>query len=276
MRQEAKEIDGADLERAEERKRENELIEEREEELYDLDGKPEFARDAAQSTAVIAAMDTILARQHVVIDELHLPQRELRALEALKAAVDGRDSDLARFLYAEDRRSLLEQALAVLQPELASMSDVGRPFDELLHRVAAMREKLNNLEDAESELEKRPVEAKGEEGDTDAKPKPKPDDDTSLTGPERAIARPKSSLAGPERKEEPRPPSSLTGPAVKESPRPPSSLTGPEVNEPAKPRSSLDGPEVKQAPKAGTTLGDAKEIDEAARKKPWWRRPFGG
>ena len=253
MRQEDKEVDGYELERAEERKRENDLIEEDNEELFDLDGKPEFDRDQDRTTLVAGAMHKILEGEHIVIGELALDQRELIALEALKTAVEGRDQEIHGFVFAEDRRALLEQALAVLQPDLANLELVGgTPFEDLVKEVAELRGQLSNLEDAQEEIEPHKLHAeKGEAGDTDDKP----DDDQSLTGPERKVDKPKSALDGPERKDEAKPPTSLTGPEVKEAPKPPTSLTG---------------PEVKEAPKPPTTLGDPKEIAEAA--KPWWQK----
>ncbi len=240
MRQEAKEVDGPDIEQAEERRRQNELVAEDDEELYDLDGKPEFERDRDRTSVIAGAMHKILEREHLVVNDLELDQRELRALEALKTAVEGRDASLDGFVYAEDRRALLEQALAVLQPDIASLEQLGgTPFEDLVHDVAELRGALENLEDAQEEIEPRKLHAgKGEAPDTDDKPTP--GDDASLDGPERAIAKPKSSLTGPERNPEPKPPS------------------------------TLGGPERKEEPKLPTTLGDPKEIAEAA--KPWWKK----
>ena len=259
MRQEAKEVDGFELEREEERKRESDLVEEDEEELFDLDGKPEHEREEKRTGAIAGAMRQILEREHIVLNDLELDKRELKALEALKTAVDGRDQQLDGFVYAEDRRTLLEQALAVLQPDIATLEQLGGPeFEKMLKDVAELRVALNNLEEAQEEVEPHKLRGeKGEAGDTDDKPA---DDDQSLTGPERKIEKPKSSLAGPERKEEP---------------KPATSLTGPEVTEEAKPKSSLTGPEVKAEAKPPTSLGDEKELAEIA-KKPWWKRFTGG
>jgi hypothetical protein len=259
LRQEEKEVDGYELEQAEERKRENELIEDDEEELHDLDGKPEQEREQERTTVVAGAMHKILEGEHIVVNNLELSQRELRALEALKTAVDGRDQQFNSFVFAEDRRTLLEQALAVLQPDLATLSKIGGPpYETLVKEVAMLRGELHNLAEAQEEAAHEHVEAKGEATDTDDKPEP--DADQSLTGPERKVSKPASSLTGPERKEEPKPPSSLTGPERKEEPKPPSSLIGPELKAEAKP---------------ATTLGDEKEIAETA-KKPWWKRITGG
>ena len=87
MRQEDKEVDGPDLEQAEERKRETELVEEDDREVLDLDGKPyEMEKNRERSGDVVAAMKQILEGENIVINDLKLPQRELKALEALKTA----------------------------------------------------------------------------------------------------------------------------------------------------------------------------------------------
>lgn len=245
LRQEDKEVDGFELER-DERRRDTELRQDDEEELDGLDGMPVHERKPDRSGVVSAAMHQILEGEHLVINDLDLSQRELRALEALKTAVDGRDQNLHGFVFAEDRRALLEQALAVLQPELASLQQVGgESFEELVQEIAELREQLGSLEDAQEEVESHRLEAaKGEAPDTDDKADgdDKADDDREDKKDDPYLkAKPASSLAGPERKEPPRSPSTLTGPERKEEPKPP------------------------------TTLGDAADIAEAART-PWWKR----
>ena len=248
MRQEDKEVDGFELERQEERKRESELIEEDEEEIHDLDAKPAFEREEERTRLVSGAMRKILERDHIVINDLGLSRHEQRALDAFKTAVEGRDQEHHTFVFAEDRRTLLEQALAVLQPDIIGLEKLGGDaFETLVKEVAELRAKLNTLQDSQAEVEHHADKGeKGEAGDTDDKPDAPKDDDTSLTGPERKIAKPASSLT-----------------------------SGPEVKEDKKPASSLVGPELKAEPKPPTSLGDPKEIDEAA-KKPWWRRLTGG
>lgn len=217
MRQEDKQVDGPELEQAEERKRENELIEEKDDALYDLDGQPERTVDREQSSSVIAAMKTILAGEQIVINDLKLDKRHQIALEALKTAVEGKDQSLAQFVYAEDRRTLLEQALAVLQPELADIAQLGQPFQDLVKDVGALRDKLNVLEDSEEELiEGRAKDQAKTESDSDDKPDDEDEfdvnTDLSLTGPPREFPKPASSLSGPERKTEPKPPTTLGEP----------------------------------------------------------------
>jgi hypothetical protein len=191
LRQEDKEVDGPEIEQAEERKRESELVEEKGDELYDLDGLPEREVESKRAEDMMSVMRTILAREQIVINDLKLPKRQLTALEALKAAVDGKDTRLSRFVYAEDRRTLLEQALAVLQPELATMQG-AKEFQEMFAKVGELREKLNVLEDAEEELVEGRAKDHKEESDTDDeddeegdKDDDDDDDDQSLTGPER-------------------------------------------------------------------------------------------
>jgi hypothetical protein len=213
LRQEDKQVDGPELERAEERKRESELVEEKDDALYDLDGQPEHTVDREQSSGVVAAMKTIMKGEQIVINDLKLSKRHQTALEALKTAVEGKDQSLSQFVYAEDRRTLLEQALAVLQPELADLSQLGQPFQDLLKTVGELRDKLNVLEDSEEELvEGRAKDYVQTEGDTDDKPDDD-DDDRSLTGPPRDIKKPASQLGGPERKAEPKPATTLGDPA---------------------------------------------------------------
>jgi hypothetical protein len=214
LRQEDKELDGPDLEQAEERKRETELVEEPEDKLYDLDGQYETTVDPGVRASVVDAMRSIFERENLVINDLALSKRHLMALEALKTAVEGRDSELARFVYAEDRRTLLEQALAILQPELATLDHLSKPFDDLIKDVGQLRDKLNTLEDSEEELvEGRFKDSIVRDGDTEDDDKPtEVDDDTSLTGPERQIARPPSSLAGPARTSDPKLPTTLGDP----------------------------------------------------------------
>jgi hypothetical protein len=246
LRQEDKEVDGPELEQAEERKRENELVEEDEEALLDLDGKPyEMEKEREHGGSVVAAMRHILEGRHIVINDLDLSQRELKALEALKTAKTGKSGDLDKFVYAEDRRTLLEQALAVLQPDLVHLDrDV---FDDVIKEVSDLRTQLNEREDAQEDLSHHTEVEKTSETDTDDKDDDD-DDDKSLDGPARKIEKPKSSLAD-----------------------------GKEVKPAEKPKSSLaDGKEVAPAAKGPTSLGDVKEIAAAEKALPFWKKPSHG
>ncbi|MBV8756149.1 MAG: hypothetical protein JO257_02670 [Deltaproteobacteria bacterium] len=246
MRAEEKDVDGPELERDIERQRESELEKSDDEEL------PELQSDHDQTTEhrgqLIALVRAIFNREHVVVQNQQLPARELKALEALQAAVEGRDPELSQFVYAHDRRDLLEQALAVLQPNFVTGDEKHAQllgaYGDLIERVAALREGLVDKEDAQDDL-LRPntaVAVTKAEGDQDEPPKP---GESTLTGPERKVP-----------------------------PKPATTLTGPEVKEPAKPASTLTGPEVKSEPKGPSTLGDAQDLAEA-QKKPWWKRVLG-
>lgn len=248
MRFEDKDVDGAELDR-EKGLRDNDLVEEDAEAVDAIEIDDVLVQH--DENALLAAMREIVENRQIVINDLALPQRELRALEALQAAVTGRDGELSQFIYASDRRDLLEQALAVLQPGV--MADVTRPFQDLIHRIGTLRHDLKDLEDAQDELLEGndKVGAAKADADTTDKPKPKPDDDLSLDGPERKFPKPPTSLTG-ERKEEPKLPSTLEGPALKEE------------------------------PPAETTVGSKQDLAEAKiaepqrlKTKPFWRRGDG-
>ena len=255
MRAEDKEVDGPELERDAERQRQSELEEQDEQELPELSSEED--RSTEHRATVIAAMRLIMRKEHVPVSQLQLPQRELRALEALRAAVEGKDAERDQFVYATDRRDLLEQALAILQPNFvtgdAQHAQLLGSYGDLIEQVGELRHGLLELTDAQDELlhGNEAAEVTKADGDTDDKPDPKPDD-TSLTGPERTLP--------------PKPASSLTGPERAQAPKPASSLMGPEVAEAAKPASSLGDP---------TELAAAAPVP-SEKKKPWWRRPFGG
>lgn len=251
MRFEDKDVDGPELDR-EKGQRESDLVQEDEEEVDAIRIDDVLAQQ--HESSLLAAMREILEHRHVVINDLALPQKELRALEALKAAVTGKDGELSQFVYASDRRDLLEQALAVLQPRV--MSDLTRPFQDLVQRIGSLRHDLKDLEDAQDELleANQKVGLDKADADTADKPKPKPEpkpDDLSLDGPERKI---------------PKPPTSLTGE------RPP----------PQKLPSTLDGPPLKDEPPHETTVGSKQDLAEAKiaepqklKTKPFWRRNDG-
>ena len=237
MRAEEKEVDGAELERAQ-RLTESELEKGDDEELPEVVADEERDLQREERGGLLEAMRAILARQHVVVDELQLPAHELRALEALKAAVDGRDPKLAMFVYASDRRSLLEQALTVLESNV-SYSDAV--YAQIVERVGALRRDLTNLEDSQDELldgaQKEALEKTG------GPPKPKP------------------------------PPVEVDP----DAPKPPSTLSGPEVKEPPKPATTLGDAAEIAAAQADAIPQTHVKADEpkAEAKKPWWKRPFG-
>jgi hypothetical protein len=251
MRAEDKEVDGPELERETERQRDSELEKEDEEELAELSSVDE--RDAEHRDQVITAMRMILERDNIVVDELKLPARELKALEALKAAVDGKDGKLSQFVYATDRKNLLEQALAVLQPNFVSgdaqRAQVMGVYQDLIDKVADLRTGLVELADSQDDLlhaaDKTAMQkADGDKDDGDD------DDDTPKT----------STLSD--------------GPEVKPEAKKSSLADGPEVKAETASSTLADGPAVKDDPKGPTTLGDPAEL-AAAQKTPWWKRALG-
>ncbi len=147
MRIEDKELEGPDLEREERLEEETSAqhAEEEEEELPVMGGGEEL-RDVEldHRSRLFEALRLILAEEEVTVSLLYLPQRETHALEALQAAVSGQDS-VGEFVFAEDRRSLLEQALAVLQQNVTygepeQIAELHGKFDELSGRLAEIRE----------------------------------------------------------------------------------------------------------------------------------------
>lgn len=290
MKLEDKLVDGLDAAKQESRQRED--VETRGE-----DELPapivEAMRDAAleHRGQLLGAVRMILDRDTLTVASLHLPVRETLALEALQVATTGRAGDTGQFVYASDRRDLLERALGVLQPDLVHADaktalELDAQFADLSSRVADLRSELGELEDAQDELltdeEKARMEAtaaaSGDQGD---KPKPvdpdAPRPASTLTGPDLpAEPAAPSTLAGPDLPAEPAPPSTLAGPDLPAEPTPPSTLTGSDLPAEPEPPSTLAGPDLPAEPPPPSTLGDAAELAEAARTTaPWWRRPFG-
>ena len=247
MRVEDKAVDGLDLER--ERDRELTPLEREEDQL------PENARDEvaglsrSAGSEVLSAIQAILNGDRAVeVAKLNLPEREARALEALQAAVTGKQPGTGTFVFAEDRESMLEQALAVLQPMLTRAEPevaaaFARDHERITTQVTELRSWLVTLESAQEELfPHAPVATKAGTPDTTDKPDVKPGEST-LTG-------------GPEVKREPAKTTLTGGPEVKRDPAE-TTLTG--------------GREAKRT-ESPTTLGDPKEIAEVQRQ-PWWKRP---
>jgi len=256
----------------------------------------EAVHDAGLETRgrLLGAVRMVLDHQQLQVTLLDLPQRETRALEALQVAVEGRSSHLGSFVYASDRRDLLEQALGVLQPNLTgadekTAEELHAQLADLAHRVAELRHRLSELEDAQDELLESHQKAALTKAATEPGDKPTPaasDPDaprpaTTLTGPSGAadpevaeLGSPPSTLVGAELPEPPAAPTSLVGPELPEAPPAPTSLVGPELAPvPAAP-STLAGPELAPEVKPASSLGDAEELAANARR-PWWRRPFG-
>ncbi|MDQ3369083.1 MAG: hypothetical protein M3680_26970, partial [Myxococcota bacterium] len=176
MRAEDKQLEGQDLER------EQRVEASREHEVEEL---PAFAGEAVRDAGfehrsrLFDALQLILAGERINVSLLYLPQRETHALEALQTAVTGHDS-MGEFIYAEDRHSLLEQALAVMQRNLtygdaAQLATLQSKFDVLTSQVGELRETLGSLEDAQEEREEFHQAARpGAAGATDAAANPQP------------------------------------------------------------------------------------------------------
>lgn len=246
MRAEEKEVEGPAVEREAEKVDEGEDREH----LPEIGGEELRDVDRTDGGTLLAAMRQILANAPLNIEQLVLPEREIRALDALQKAVSGK-SDKHMFVFAEDRKSLLEQALAVLQPnltatgqtsELAEMSD---SLAQMTKRVAELRKKLTSLEDAQDELmadekERFLAAATGETAD-------KPSDPDA--------PRPASTVKGP-------------GPEVEWKEKPITIDKGPEAKREEHASTLSKGPEVKREERP-TSVGDPKDIEAAI---PWWQR----
>jgi len=273
MRAEEKVVDGPELEREEEKES---LEQEDVEELPALVDEEVVDRELEHREALLSATRRIFACETIIVDTLQLPARELRALEFLQAAVEGRDRDFAKFVYAEDRRDMLEQALAVLEPILEHGDDaVVRDLGDLRTHVGELRERLLDLEDAQDELlveDVGEVKAETESGD---KPGDQLAEDARLDGPERPQApRRPSTLLGPELAPKPAAPTTLVGPDAPPKQATPSTLVGSDAAAKPDAPSTLAGPEPPREPERPTTLGDAEDIAKA-QATPWWRRVFG-
>ena len=282
MRAEEKELEGPDLERAQGLKTE---IEQGEDELPVLASEEVHDAELAHRGRLFDAIRLILAREQVTVSLLQLPQRETHALEFLQTAVSGRDVHLGRFVYAEDRGSMLEQALAVLQQNLthgspAELAELHGKFDGMSSQIAELRAELHNLDEAQDDqFEQRHHEATSTA--TEAADKPELDESVTgfiasalealagVAGIDAAGMR-VSTLGGSERPEKPRAPTTLAGaepvavakPASSlDGPEPkierlPTTLAGPDRTEPPKPASTLAGPELPEVPKRASTLSE--------------------
>ncbi len=238
MRLEDKELEGPELERDERVG----LREQREtvEADHELDGmpKPELVDlELAHPSRLLDALQMILDGEYLEVELLYLPQRETRALESLQMAVTGRDPGMGTFVFADDRAELLEQALAVLQQNLthgspAALAELETHYAKLTDRVAELRERLVDLEDAQDELmehqaDREVATAPTDTDDRDADSKP------GFVG--EAVEELGSTLTGPERPEPAKTPSTLVGPAASQSsePAPFSSTLGDGLDEEA-------------------------------------------
>ncbi|HEV7555516.1 MAG TPA: hypothetical protein VGO00_08690 [Kofleriaceae bacterium] len=263
MRAEEKEVDDYELARE---TRFEEVGEKNQEALPAL----ELATDLelAHRNELIGAIRAMFQGQTVQLTALGLPDRELIALDYLQSAVTGRDRRYHAFTYADDRRDMLEQALAVIEPVLATGAELAGLAD-ITQRVSELRSHLSNLEDAQDELlVDEEVLAQSTIDTTD---KPAPLDGPAL--PDKVPVPP--SVYAPAIPDTVPPPTTLIGgPEVPDKKPIPTTVTGPAIPDVAKPKSTLfEGPEAQSVSKGVTSLVDP--ADPPKTKLPWWRKPFG-
>lgn len=225
---------------------------------------------------LLGAVRMILGRDRLDIGQLRMPPREAQALAMLQAAVEGKSSDLNSFVYAEDRRDLLERALGVLQPDLAHTDDLHAQelqaqLGDLSERLGELRHRLSSLEDAQDELISAPQTTAAVVPEDQPKPNPKPSDPDA--------PRPPTTLTGPDLPAEKPAPTTLTGPDLPAEKPAPTTLIGPDAPERKPAPTTLTGPDLPEAAPPPSTLGDGAPPDDPSpdgkAKRPWWRRPFG-
>jgi hypothetical protein len=261
VRYEDRELTGVEADRDVAHERQSEL--DRDDELVLPEVQPLEQTSERNEQRVVEAVRAIFERRQVVVNDLALPKRELEALEALKAAVDGKDTMLARFVYADDRQKLLEQALAVLQPALAHHAAA---IGDLVARVGVLRHELEQLEDSEDEL----LVARRAVAKTPAAEGGAADDEAPAT----------SSLSdGPEVTREAASSTLFDGREAIREVRTSTLSDGPAVEDAAPPSTLFDGPEVPDRASAPTSLGDAAdiaragdELPEPQRPRRWWHK----
>ncbi len=273
MRLEDKELEGPDLER-------EQGLEQLEDETREHDkALPAHAGpqvvEVEHSHRMFDALQAILNGENLSIPMLYLPQREALALEALQAAVTGRDRSMNTFLFAEDRKSLLEQALSVLQQNLtrgdsATLTALHAKYDALTENVANLRGELLGLEDAQDDL----IEQKQRDEEVTSAPETddKDDKDEAVTGfmasaldALAGAAQPfRSTLVGPALPEDQPASSTLDGPEVKVEARP-SALAGPELPAPAPHVSLLDAPGPEVTKPDHVSMLDGPEVGREAK-----------
>jgi ribosomal protein L7/L12 len=313
VRAEEKELDGPELLRTE-RKDRDELVEEKYDQLP-IAGEQAHDASFDQRGELLGAMRAILDGRELQLGALQLPQRELRALETLQAAKTGRDPKLDTFMYAEDREEMLEQALAILQTNLDGrfahqLDELRGSFEQVVADVADLRRELHHLMDAEEELRPHAPAVTKAEGDSDDKPdddaeaedgEPKP---SSLSGPLPRYELVLIAAPGKDPIDALRELRDLTGIGLREAKLALENGGGllkhlddehdartllrkleaagyrVELRETAAP----DEPEPAPVPSAGSSLTDETDDAaaaapdnpaEAAKNKPWWKRPFG-
>ncbi len=200
----------------------------------------------AHHDAIMAAVLAIIEKRDIVLDKLDISEQEQSALEALRTAFSGKDRRHAKFVFAEQRRELLEQALAALQPALAldisHTSELKLSYDRIVEEVTELRERLEGLEDAQDDERMHELQVSKEE--------PKDEDDSTDTA-EDSEAAPKPSTVW-------QPGEADAGPAVSAAPKP-STVWQPGEADP--------GPTAGAAPKPSTVWQPGEDATPAASER---------
>lgn len=151
-----------------------EQFEEGESEAYNEQIAEVRVPDRSHHDDVLAAVRQIFSdrdRRPLSFDDFDLSIQERSALESLRSAHAGKDARTNLFIFAEQRREMLEQALAALQPVLTlgvhEVPEFQEAYNDLVKQVGDLRERLANLEDAQDDemLHYVKAAAKGEEED---------------------------------------------------------------------------------------------------------------
>ncbi|MBP9087101.1 MAG: hypothetical protein KBG15_13350 [Kofleriaceae bacterium] len=140
------------------------------------DGYGEKAHlDEAARTDLFVMMRDIFDGKEVATHRAQDPMHQ-KAIDMLAAAVRGHHPRDRTFVFAEDRRMMLEQSLAALQPVIAmgavTMMDhhaegLTDEFARLIGDVNGLRAELAKLEATQEEYEPLAIVGKGKAGDED-------------------------------------------------------------------------------------------------------------
>jgi hypothetical protein len=241
MRFEEKLVEGADL--ALDEKQRADHLRDQHHDLTELASDEVVDKDRAREALLLTTIQGIFDERTIYPEQLGLPAREQHALAALQAAVLGRDVRRGSFMFADDRRDLLEQALAVLQPSLlhstAREADALRDqYDRIVAEVGELRDQLTGLADAQDELlvsDRAAVKAEGgDDGDEEDAPPAEASTDADAAKP----------AAKPRRK------------------APPAEADAADDGEPPPWTTTLTGAELAVAPALPSSLGDPPEPTE--------------
>lgn len=249
------------------------FLEEREEEFEKGDAKPYDEQVAENRISARSHHDDVLAvvqaifeertESMPVLDDLELSVQEKSALQALQTAFTGRETRYNTFVYAEQRRELLEQALAALQPMLAldvsASAELRETYERMVEQVTELRENLLNLEDSQDDEVLIREALKREEQESDDADQGDGDRDADAD----AVAGEKAGEQLGEKKS-----ALFDGPAAPDKVAARSTLSeGPPVAELAPEKSSLfDGPAVPDKTSAQSSLGDPSDGEAGGGK----------